>query len=131
MNRGQPDNEIKDFDDLYNNLKVYEHELKGVSNSSSPNIAFMSTEVKGSTLKQSTAEPTNIPKGYTQVLPQARPATNIKMLWKKWHLGGRLAMHNCKDREVYEGRQEDQLITAKELNQLLTNQRLNVLNCQK
>ncbi|GJW64101.1 reverse transcriptase domain-containing protein [Tanacetum coccineum] len=41
-----------DFDDLYNNLKVYEHELKGVSNSSSPNIAFMSTEVKGSTLKQ-------------------------------------------------------------------------------
>ncbi|GJU58972.1 hypothetical protein Tco_1236738 [Tanacetum coccineum] len=32
----------------------------------SPNIAFMSTEVKGSTLKQSTAEPTNIPKGYTQ-----------------------------------------------------------------
>ncbi|GJW27784.1 hypothetical protein Tco_0044659 [Tanacetum coccineum] len=72
MNRGQPDNEIKDFDDLYNNLKVYEHELKGVSNSSSPNIAFMSTEVKGSTLKQSTAEPTNIPKGYTQVLPQAR-----------------------------------------------------------
>ncbi|GJV11119.1 hypothetical protein Tco_1352660 [Tanacetum coccineum] len=72
MNRGQPDNEIKDFDDLYNNLKVYEHELKGVSNSSSPNIAFMSTEVKGSTLKQSTAEPTNIPQGYTQVLPQAR-----------------------------------------------------------
>ncbi|GJT31314.1 putative ribonuclease H-like domain-containing protein [Tanacetum coccineum] len=45
---------------------VYEHELKGVSNSSSQNIAFMSTEVKGSTLKQSTADPANIPKGYTQ-----------------------------------------------------------------
>ncbi|GJT87361.1 putative ribonuclease H-like domain-containing protein [Tanacetum coccineum] len=41
-----------DFDDLYNNLKVYEHELKGVSNSNSQNIAFLSTEVKGSTLKQ-------------------------------------------------------------------------------
>ncbi|GJV21988.1 ribonuclease H-like domain-containing protein [Tanacetum coccineum] len=54
------------FDDLYNNLKVYEHELKGVSNSSSQNIAFLSTEVKGSTLKQSTADPANIPKGYTQ-----------------------------------------------------------------
>ncbi|GJZ32253.1 hypothetical protein Tco_0577689 [Tanacetum coccineum] len=40
------------FDDLYNNLKVYEHELKGVSNSSSQNIAFLSTEIKGSTLKQ-------------------------------------------------------------------------------
>ncbi|GJV35088.1 hypothetical protein Tco_1407565 [Tanacetum coccineum] len=51
-----------DFDDLYNNLKVYEHELKGVSNSNSQNIAFLSTEVKGSTLKQSTAEPAHIPK---------------------------------------------------------------------
>ncbi|GKG38933.1 hypothetical protein Tco_0460645, partial [Tanacetum coccineum] len=46
------------FDDLYNNLKVYEHELKGVSNSNSQNITFLSTEVKGSTL--------HIPKGYTQ-----------------------------------------------------------------
>ncbi|GJY02242.1 hypothetical protein Tco_0360394 [Tanacetum coccineum] len=45
---------------------VYEHELKGVSNSSSQNIAFLSTEIKGSTLKQSTADPENIPKGYTQ-----------------------------------------------------------------
>ncbi|GKF25888.1 hypothetical protein Tco_0081782, partial [Tanacetum coccineum] len=40
--------------------------LKGVSNSSSQNIAFLSTEVKGSTLKQSTVELTHIPKGYTQ-----------------------------------------------------------------
>ncbi|GJR12167.1 hypothetical protein Tco_0794819 [Tanacetum coccineum] len=54
MIRGQPGLDELDFDDLYNNLKVYEHELKGVSNSSSPNIAFLSTEVKGSTLKQST-----------------------------------------------------------------------------
>ncbi|GJW17497.1 putative ribonuclease H-like domain-containing protein [Tanacetum coccineum] len=54
------------FDESYNNLKVYEHELKGVSNSSSQNIAFLSTEIKGSTLKQSTADPDNIPKGYTQ-----------------------------------------------------------------
>ncbi|GJX67313.1 hypothetical protein Tco_0303040 [Tanacetum coccineum] len=38
----------------------------GVSNSSSQNIAFLSTEIKGSTLKQSTADPENIPKGYTQ-----------------------------------------------------------------
>ncbi|GJZ87277.1 ribonuclease H-like domain-containing protein [Tanacetum coccineum] len=66
MIRGQPGLDELDFDDLYNNLKVYEHELKGVSNSSSPNIAFLSTEVKGSTLKQSTADPANIPKGYTQ-----------------------------------------------------------------
>ncbi|GJY64805.1 putative ribonuclease H-like domain-containing protein [Tanacetum coccineum] len=63
MNAGQPGLDELDFDDLYNNLKVYEHELKGVSNSNSQNIAFLSTEVKGSTLKQSTAEPT---KGYTQ-----------------------------------------------------------------
>ncbi|GJY19725.1 hypothetical protein Tco_0391216 [Tanacetum coccineum] len=52
MIRGQPGLDELDFDDLYNNLKVYEHELKGVSNSSSQNIAFLSTEVKGSTLKQ-------------------------------------------------------------------------------
>ncbi|GJY50583.1 hypothetical protein Tco_0441430 [Tanacetum coccineum] len=56
MIRGQPGLDELDFDDLYNNLKVYEHELKGVSNSNSQNIAFLSTEVKGSTLKQSTAE---------------------------------------------------------------------------
>ncbi|GJX91744.1 hypothetical protein Tco_0345070 [Tanacetum coccineum] len=45
---------------------VYEHELKGVSNSNSQNIAFLSTKVKDSTLKQSTVEPAHIPKGYTQ-----------------------------------------------------------------
>ncbi|GJX38194.1 hypothetical protein Tco_0251497 [Tanacetum coccineum] len=60
--------DVPDFDDLYNNLKVYEHELKGVSNSNSQNIAFLSTEVKGSTLKQSTADPAHIPKGYTQAI---------------------------------------------------------------
>ncbi|GKA37143.1 ribonuclease H-like domain-containing protein [Tanacetum coccineum] len=66
MIRGQPGLDELEFDDLYNNLKVYEHELKGVSNSSSQNIAFLSTEIKGSTLKQSTADSENIPKGYTQ-----------------------------------------------------------------
>ncbi|GKA32905.1 ribonuclease H-like domain-containing protein [Tanacetum coccineum] len=52
MIRGQPGLDELDFDDLYNNLKVYEHELKGVSNSNSQNIAFLSTEVKGSTLNK-------------------------------------------------------------------------------
>ncbi|GJR08426.1 hypothetical protein Tco_0791078 [Tanacetum coccineum] len=52
MIRGQPGLDELEFDDLYNNLKVYEHELKGVSNLSLQNIAFMSTEIKGSTLKQ-------------------------------------------------------------------------------
>ncbi|GKA53146.1 ribonuclease H-like domain-containing protein [Tanacetum coccineum] len=66
MIRGQPGLDELEFDDLYNNLKVYEHELKGVSTSSSQNIAFLSTEVKGSTLKQSTADLDNISKGYTQ-----------------------------------------------------------------
>ncbi|GJR79610.1 ribonuclease H-like domain-containing protein, partial [Tanacetum coccineum] len=66
MIRGQPGLDELEFDDLYNNLKVYEHELKGVSKSSSQNIAFLSTEVKGSTLKQSTTDPANIPRGYTQ-----------------------------------------------------------------
>ncbi|GJR85646.1 putative ribonuclease H-like domain-containing protein [Tanacetum coccineum] len=52
MIRGQPGLDELEFDDLYNNLKVYEHELKGVSNSNSQNIAFLSTEAIGSTLKQ-------------------------------------------------------------------------------
>ena len=56
MIRGQPRLDTLDFDDLYNNLKVYEHELKGASSSSSQNIAFMSTEIKGSTSRQSTAD---------------------------------------------------------------------------
>ncbi|GJS50667.1 hypothetical protein Tco_0624029 [Tanacetum coccineum] len=46
MIRGQPGLDELDFDDLYNNLKVYEHELKGVSNSNSQNIAFLSTEIE-------------------------------------------------------------------------------------
>ncbi|GJX83503.1 putative ribonuclease H-like domain-containing protein [Tanacetum coccineum] len=73
MIRGQPGLDELDFDDLYNNLKVYEHELKGVSNSNSQNIAFLSAEVKGSTLKQSTAEPAHIPKGYTQAISSKAP----------------------------------------------------------
>ncbi|GKA62893.1 hypothetical protein Tco_0762412 [Tanacetum coccineum] len=52
MIRGQPGLDELDFDDLYNNLKVYEHELKGVSNSNSQNIAFLSTEVKGKHISQ-------------------------------------------------------------------------------
>ncbi|GJU41497.1 putative ribonuclease H-like domain-containing protein [Tanacetum coccineum] len=80
MIRGQPGLDELDFDDLYNNLKVYEHELKGVSNSNSQNIAFLSTEVKGSTLKQSTAEPAHIPKGYTQAISSKVPtAPNYAM----------------------------------------------------
>ncbi|GJS58424.1 putative ribonuclease H-like domain-containing protein, partial [Tanacetum coccineum] len=68
MIRGQPGLDALDFDDLYNNLKVYEHELKGASSSSSQNIAFMSTENKGSTSKQSTVDdiPEIITKGYAQ-----------------------------------------------------------------
>ncbi|GJW99913.1 ribonuclease H-like domain-containing protein [Tanacetum coccineum] len=41
------------------------------------NIAFLSIEVKGSTLKQSTADPANIPKGYTQA-PSSKVQTAPK-----------------------------------------------------
>ena len=60
MIRGQPGLEKMDFDDLYNNLKVYEHEVLGNSNSSSHNIDFLSSESKNSTLKQSTAQSTAV-----------------------------------------------------------------------
>ncbi|GKD29238.1 hypothetical protein Tco_1240016 [Tanacetum coccineum] len=107
MIRGQPGLDDLEFDDLYNNLKVYEHELKGVSISSSQNIAFLSTEIKGSTLKQSTADSENIPKGYTQAaLNKVQTAPNcashldeiicsfyacklMRMLWKKLTFDGR------------------------------------------
>ncbi|GKB03241.1 hypothetical protein Tco_0831330 [Tanacetum coccineum] len=55
MIRGQPGLDELDFDDLYNNLEVYEHELKGASSSNSQSVAFMSTKIKGSTSRQSTA----------------------------------------------------------------------------
>ncbi|GJW86956.1 hypothetical protein Tco_0162296 [Tanacetum coccineum] len=51
MIRGQPGLDELDFDDLYNNLK----------------------KSKGSTLKQSTAEPAHIPKGYTQAISSKVP----------------------------------------------------------
>ncbi|GKG10500.1 hypothetical protein Tco_0341900, partial [Tanacetum coccineum] len=68
MIRGQPGLDELDFDDLYNNLKVYEHELKGASSSNSQNIAFMSAEIKGSTSRQSTADDKSeiITKGYAR-----------------------------------------------------------------
>ncbi|GKE30503.1 hypothetical protein Tco_1445887 [Tanacetum coccineum] len=53
-------------EELDSAYKRFQNILSTVSNSSSQNIAFLSTEVKGSTLKQSTADPVNIPKGYTQ-----------------------------------------------------------------
>ncbi|GKA25849.1 ribonuclease H-like domain-containing protein [Tanacetum coccineum] len=52
MIRGQPGLDELDFDDLYNNLKVYEHELKGASSSNSQSIAFVSAEIKSSTSRQ-------------------------------------------------------------------------------
>ncbi|GJW79192.1 putative ribonuclease H-like domain-containing protein [Tanacetum coccineum] len=43
MIRGQPGLDELDFDDLYNNLKVYEHELKGASSSNSQRYAQASS----------------------------------------------------------------------------------------
>ncbi|GJT73797.1 hypothetical protein Tco_1033083 [Tanacetum coccineum] len=45
MWRNKPDNEILSLDDLFNNLKAYESEVKGTSNSTtnSHNVAFLSS----------------------------------------------------------------------------------------
>ncbi|GJT43753.1 hypothetical protein Tco_0952468 [Tanacetum coccineum] len=40
------------MDDLYNNLKVYESEIKGQSSSNSQNVAFVSSETLASIMKQ-------------------------------------------------------------------------------
>ena len=46
MIRGQPGLETMDFDDLYHNLRTYEHEVNGISGSKSHGIAFVSTEAQ-------------------------------------------------------------------------------------
>nr|GEW63589.1 ribonuclease H-like domain-containing protein [Tanacetum cinerariifolium] len=46
--RNKPVIDNLDIDDLYNNLKVYEGDIKGSSRSSSLNVAFVSAESTGS-----------------------------------------------------------------------------------
>ena len=58
MIRGKFGLDTMDFDDLYNNLRVYEQEVNGQTGSKTHGIAFLSTESKGSTSRQSTARPT-------------------------------------------------------------------------
>ncbi|GJX17105.1 hypothetical protein Tco_0217937, partial [Tanacetum coccineum] len=55
--RNKPDIDEIDIDDLYNNLRVYEDELKrsSGSNSASQNLAFLSSENTSSTNEVSTA----------------------------------------------------------------------------
>ncbi|GKF27168.1 hypothetical protein Tco_0083062 [Tanacetum coccineum] len=55
--RNKPDIDEVDIDDLYNNLRVYEDELKrsSGSNSTSQNLAFLSSENTNSTNEVSTA----------------------------------------------------------------------------
>ncbi|GJS33255.1 hypothetical protein Tco_0531637 [Tanacetum coccineum] len=55
--RNKPDIDEIDIDDLYNNLRVYEDELKrsSSSNSASQNLAFLSSENTSSTNEVSTA----------------------------------------------------------------------------
>ncbi|GJU48465.1 hypothetical protein Tco_1218020 [Tanacetum coccineum] len=55
--RNKPDIDEIDIDDLYNNLRVYEDELKrsSGSNSASQNLAFLSSENTGGTNEVSTA----------------------------------------------------------------------------
>ena len=70
MIRGQPGLDTMDFDDLYNNLKVYEHEMNGQTNSKSHNIAFVSSESRSSTSNQSTAYPVQSTLSAHQTLAQ-------------------------------------------------------------
>ncbi|GKC60426.1 hypothetical protein Tco_1088024, partial [Tanacetum coccineum] len=50
--RNKYDLDILSIDDLYNNLKVYESEIKGQSSSNSQNVAFVSSENTTSTNKE-------------------------------------------------------------------------------
>ncbi|GKC13693.1 hypothetical protein Tco_1010475 [Tanacetum coccineum] len=55
--RTKPGIDDLSFDDLYNNLRVFEYDIKGsnTSSSSSPNVAFVSSESTNSTNNVSTA----------------------------------------------------------------------------
>ncbi|GJT33351.1 putative ribonuclease H-like domain-containing protein [Tanacetum coccineum] len=129
MIRGQPGLDELEFDDLYNNLKVYEHELKGVSNSSSQNIAFLSTEVKGSTLKQSTADPANIPKGYTQAT-SSKTCTNDEGCMEEIDIRWQVAMITARIRKFM--RKTGRPIDLKPKNGITFDKsKIECFNCQK
>ncbi|PWA82283.1 ribonuclease H-like domain-containing protein [Artemisia annua] len=78
MIRGQPDLATMDFDDLYNNLKVYEHEMNGKSGSTSHNITFVSSAKTSSTSTKSTAYPVQSIVGdvYTTMTTTTSPPSN-------------------------------------------------------
>ncbi|GKE37700.1 hypothetical protein Tco_1461105 [Tanacetum coccineum] len=59
--RNKPDLETLSMDDLYNNLKIYETEVKGSSSSSqnSQNVAFVSSKSSGSTNQAHGSNSTN------------------------------------------------------------------------
>ncbi|GJU06382.1 putative ribonuclease H-like domain-containing protein [Tanacetum coccineum] len=59
-------------------IKKGEYDLWSMKMRYSQNIAFLSTEVKGSTLKQSTADLANIPKGYTQATSSKMALTEVE-----------------------------------------------------
>ncbi|GJW24774.1 ribonuclease H-like domain-containing protein [Tanacetum coccineum] len=64
--RTKPGVDTLSFDDLYNNLRVFEHDVKGstASSSSSQNVAFVSSESTSSTNEVSTAYGVSTSSGY-------------------------------------------------------------------
>ncbi|GJR54541.1 putative ribonuclease H-like domain-containing protein [Tanacetum coccineum] len=90
MIKGQPGLDSLDFDDLYNNLKVYEHEIKGASSSSSQNIAFLSAENKSSTSNEVICsfftQQASIPQTFSEDLSQIDKYA-LKEIDIRWQLG--------------------------------------------
>nr|GEY64459.1 hypothetical protein [Tanacetum cinerariifolium] len=80
--RNKPDLDSMSMDDLYNNLKVYKQEVKGVSSSSTntQNMAFVSSSLNNNT--NSSNEAVNTAFGVTTVGTQVNAAnsTNIDNL---------------------------------------------------
>lgn len=77
MIRGQSGLDTMNFDDLYNNLKVYEHEMNGTTGSSTQhNIAFVSSEKRSSTSNKGTAYPAQSTVTETQVPCTTMVTTN-------------------------------------------------------
>nr|GEV28261.1 retrovirus-related Pol polyprotein from transposon TNT 1-94 [Tanacetum cinerariifolium] len=93
--RNKPDIETLSMDDFYNNLKVYEAEIKGRSSSgsNSHNVAFLSSE-NTSNINETVNATHDIPTDGSkeQLLHQAIPMILTLMILEEMHLKSQVAM---------------------------------------
>ncbi|GJR90743.1 ribonuclease H-like domain-containing protein [Tanacetum coccineum] len=109
---------------------VMSYELNGVSNSAHKILLFCPLKSKGKYfLKQSTADPTNIPKEIHKLVSTSQGVT---LLLTMFPLRNEIicGYDNCKEKEVYE-KTGIPMISSKEWDQLFDKSKIECFNCQK